>query len=149
MLTPDRRFEAPRCRSLCSNGAARLPSAKGPAPRHSESQAIRSLATTTCWERCGASGEVKANRRAFGLATTRLSREARSSFRRPSMATEIGSPPIHGPLPRFPLAAEPPHQDLTAPPLRRRQKQKRTPRTVIPAKAGIQSGAERFLLSQE
>src|SRR6478735_2521449 len=75
------RFEAPRCRSLGSNGAARLPSAKGPAATH-------------------------------------LSREARSSFRRPSMATEIGSPPIHGPLPRFPLAVEPPHQDLIAPRLR-------------------------------
>src|SRR5207342_190940 len=58
------------------------------------------------------------------MAATRLSREARSSFRRPSLATEIGSPPIHGPLPRFPLAAEPPHQDLTAPPLRRRQTQR-------------------------
>src|SRR5207342_947905 len=52
--------------------------------------------------------------------------EARPSFRRPSMATEIGSPPIHGPLPRFPLAAEPPHQDLTAPPLRRATRSKAT-----------------------
>src|SRR6478736_4200835 len=75
-------------------------------------------------------GEVWANRRAFGLAATRLSREARPSFRRPSLATEIGSPPIHGPLPRFPLAAEPPNQDLTAPRLRRRQEQT----TVIPAR---------------
>src|SRR5207342_2151320 len=134
----------------CSNGAARLHSAKGPAPRHSDSQAIWCVATTTRSYGCDAIGEVKANRRASGLAATRLSREARSSFRRPSLATEIGSPPIHGPLPRFPLAAEPPHQDLTAPPLRRRQKQSIPALSfVIPAKAGIQSGAERFLLSQE
>ena len=64
------------------------------------------------------------------LAATRLSREARPSFRRPSMATEIGSPPIHGPLPRFPLAVEPPHRYLTAPRLRRRQEQT----TVIAAR---------------
>src|SRR6478672_10227309 len=68
-------------------------------------------------------GKVWANRRASGLAATRLSREARSSFRRPSLATEIGSPPIHGPLPRFPLAVDPPHRYLSAPRLRRRQEQ--------------------------
>src|SRR4249919_3966125 len=80
-------------------------------------------------------GEVWANRRAFGLAATRLSREARPSFRRPSMATEIGSPPIHGPLPRFPLAVEPPHQDLTAPRLRRTSRSKATQRAGTTARA--------------
>src|SRR5207342_2960675 len=50
---PCGRFEAPRCRSLCSNGAARLPSAKGPAARHSESLAIWCVATTTCWDGVG------------------------------------------------------------------------------------------------
>src|SRR5207342_3966428 len=67
---------------------------------------------------------------AFGVAATRLSREARSSFRSPSLATEIGSPPIHGPLPRFPLAVEPPNQYLSPPPLRQRQEHS----TVIPAR---------------
>src|SRR6478736_8096494 len=99
-------------------------------------------------------GEVWANRRAFGLAATRLSREARPSFRRPSLATEIGSPPIHGPLPRFPLAAEPPNQDPIAPPLRRRQErathtlrrhpcESRDPERsrAIPAFAGMTIGA--------
>src|SRR4249919_3070574 len=55
------------------------------------------------------------------------------------MATEIGSPPIHGPLPRFPLAVEPPHQDLTAPRLRRRQK----PSTAHPAPSSLRKQGSR------
>src|SRR5262245_34774269 len=41
------------------------------------------------------------------------------------MATEIGSPPIHGPLPRFPLSVELPSEDLNAPLLRQRAKAER------------------------
>jgi hypothetical protein len=38
------------------------------------------------------------------------------------MATDVGSPPIHGRLPGFPLAAEAPSDDLQVRPLLRRDR---------------------------
>jgi hypothetical protein len=82
-------------------------------------------------------GEAWANRRAVRAGgNSPVEGSGGPHVRRPSLATEIGSPPIHGPLPRFPLAAEPPHRYLHAPPLRRRQSRASYPLAVIPAKAG-------------